>query len=53
MPRVGSNKAGQAAAKAEELTMLLHEIGFGHLETHWLFERPAPAFCVVARPAVG
>ncbi len=52
MPRVGSNKDGQAAAKAKELTMLLHEIGFDHLETHWLFERPAPAFCVVARSAV-
>ncbi len=51
MPRVGSNKDGQAATKAEELTMLLREIGFDHIETHWLTDRPAPAFCVVARSA--
>lgn len=52
MPRVGSNKVGQAAAKAEKLTMLLRELGFEQIETHWLMHRPAPAFCVVARSAV-
>jgi len=52
MPRVGSNKDGQAAAKARELTMLLREIGFDQIEMHWLVDRPAPAFCVVAKTAL-
>jgi 2-polyprenyl-3-methyl-5-hydroxy-6-metoxy-1,4-benzoquinol methylase len=49
MTRVGNSKAIQAEAKAAALTMLMHELDFRQVETHWLTSDPAPAFCLVAK----
>lgn len=49
MPRVGNSKARQAQAKAAALTMLMHELDFRQVDTHWLTSDPAPAFCLVAK----
>jgi len=49
MPRVGTDKLGQATAKAQELEATLAEAGFSAIQCHWLTERPAPAFCLIAR----
>jgi cyclopropane fatty-acyl-phospholipid synthase-like methyltransferase len=49
MPRIGNSKARQAETKAAALTMLMHELDFRHVETHWLTSDPAPAFCLVAK----
>ena len=48
MPRVGTEKPGQARAHARRIGRVLDELGFEH-EVHWLSVGKSPAVCVLGR----
>lgn len=49
MPRMGTDKPGQARAHAARLERVLSSFSFEEILTHWLMPGPTPALCVVAR----
>jgi SAM-dependent methyltransferase len=49
MPRVGSEKPGQARAHAKRLQRVLQAVQFSAHRVHWLAMGATPAVCVIAR----
>jgi len=49
MPRIGSDRPGQARAHAKKLEHMLSDLALDDLQTHWLALESTPAFCVVAK----